>query len=134
MESGAIKRKGFRVNTSGANPAYHLAAHHAAFSTSAFCKVQLILRRLRGEWLGWRIYGWAYPIFTQFFQQIFSAAPFCRIRFGLHAGTLFANANGERLSAGADYQVLGICGVDNGLMDVKSLLSNSRYKKWSWWL
>jgi len=27
-----------------ANPASHLAAHHAAFSTSAFCKVQLILR------------------------------------------------------------------------------------------
>jgi len=29
---------------SGANPAYHSAAHHAAFSASAFCKVQLILR------------------------------------------------------------------------------------------
>jgi len=28
----------------GANPASHLAAHHAAFSTSANCKVQLILR------------------------------------------------------------------------------------------
>ncbi|MGB7532835.1 MAG: hypothetical protein WA977_07650 [Halobacteriota archaeon] len=25
-------------------PAYHIATHHAAFSTSAFCRVQLILR------------------------------------------------------------------------------------------
>jgi len=25
-------------------PAYHIATHHAAFSTSAFCKVRLILR------------------------------------------------------------------------------------------
>ena len=27
------------------NPAYHIAAHHAAFSTGAFCTVQLVLRR-----------------------------------------------------------------------------------------
>ena len=27
-----------------AKPAYHIAAHHAAFSTSAICKLQLILR------------------------------------------------------------------------------------------
>ncbi|MCK4732129.1 MAG: hypothetical protein KAT65_06675, partial [Methanophagales archaeon] len=27
-----------------ANPACHIAAHHAAFSASAICKVQLILR------------------------------------------------------------------------------------------
>ena len=27
-----------------ANPALHIAAHRAAFSTSAFCKVQLLLR------------------------------------------------------------------------------------------
>jgi len=29
---------------SGTNPASHIATHHAAFSASAFCKVQLILR------------------------------------------------------------------------------------------
>ena len=29
---------------SGTNPANHIATHQAAFSTSAFCKVQLILR------------------------------------------------------------------------------------------
>jgi len=31
----------------GTNPAYHIATHHAAFSTRAFCKckLQLILRR-----------------------------------------------------------------------------------------
>ena len=28
------------------HPAYHLAPHHAPFSASAFCKLQLILRRL----------------------------------------------------------------------------------------
>ncbi|MGB7533982.1 MAG: hypothetical protein WA977_13570 [Halobacteriota archaeon] len=36
----------FKIAT---NPAYHIAAHHAAFSTSAFCKVQLILRRCGSE-------------------------------------------------------------------------------------
>jgi len=30
--------------TFSANPTYHPAAHHAPFSASAFCKVQLILR------------------------------------------------------------------------------------------
>ena len=30
--------------TLSATPAYHIAAHHANFSTSAFCKLQLILR------------------------------------------------------------------------------------------
>ena len=28
----------------GANPAYHIAAHHANFLAGAICKVQLILR------------------------------------------------------------------------------------------
>jgi len=28
----------------GTNPAWHIATHHAPFSTRAFCKVQLILR------------------------------------------------------------------------------------------
>jgi len=34
-----VAKQGFRCN-----PASHLAAHHAAFSASAFCKAQLILR------------------------------------------------------------------------------------------
>ncbi|MGB7533857.1 MAG: hypothetical protein WA977_12935 [Halobacteriota archaeon] len=31
MESGAIRRKGLKSRLLGANPPYHLAAHHAAF-------------------------------------------------------------------------------------------------------
>ncbi|MGB7533976.1 MAG: hypothetical protein WA977_13540 [Halobacteriota archaeon] len=47
--SASLSRKGCpgfipEFITLGANPAYHLAAHHAAFSASAFCKVQLTLR------------------------------------------------------------------------------------------
>ena len=45
MESGAIRRKGLKSRLLAANPAYHIAAHHAAFSASAFCRLQLILRR-----------------------------------------------------------------------------------------
>jgi len=45
-----------------ATPASRIAAHRAAFSTSAFCKVQLILRRCGSEaelgaWSKW--WGWS---------------------------------------------------------------------------
>jgi hypothetical protein len=45
-DATALKCEGERLGILGANPAYHPAAHHAPFSATALCKVQLILRRL----------------------------------------------------------------------------------------
>ena len=80
------------------------------------------------------------------FSANFSALANCALRLIFTAGTLFANANGERMGGGADYQVLGICVIDDEVVDVKpytphyenvvilALLSNSRNKNRSPWL
>jgi len=61
----------------GTKPALHLAAHHAAFSTSAFCKVQLILRCCGSEVGGVERNGMplsaSQPTTHFFFLQVHSA-------------------------------------------------------------
>ena len=70
----------------------------------------------------------------------FSATAFRALQLGLPAGTLFANANGEWLRAGEEYQVFYYSGFDNEDMDVKRLssikknLPGSRNKDWAAWL
>jgi len=81
-----------------ANPAYHLAAHHAAFSTTASCKLQLILRRCGGG-----VVGLALHLSLTFsklfdanpashiaahhanFSAAFSASAFCRVQLILRS-------------------------------------------------
>jgi len=47
--------RGGVVGALAADPASHIATHHTAFSATAFCKLQLILRCCgrRSKWLGW---------------------------------------------------------------------------------
>jgi len=87
MESGAFRRKSLKRWFLGANPACHIATHHAPFSATAFCKLQLILRRCGcGSGVAEQMAGlenilmgvsYLHPFF---FSADFSASAFCKVQ------------------------------------------------------